>query len=310
MPRSEVLTFNFETKIIHPRHSFLLALRFLTDVYCSCWRPNKLQIIDLCRQILPVYLKTKRTLQLQLGIPIQFLDEIMAKDQTITTASDVLVYVPNLIGYARVLCAVSSFLLMICTPQLWLLAILLYLTSFVGDLIDGWAARRMKQCSSFGGVLDMVTDRCSTAGLLFVLAGEYSETDTTLGFPVFRITFLALLILDISSHWVQMHSSFAVGAHHKSAEGNKDKNFLVRWFYQYYWFFGYLCVGAEFTYILMYTLLHMPKNAGLVHNALQALLMACVPGCLAKQAVNVAQLSSSCRAIAQYDADTANKAKD
>jgi hypothetical protein len=49
-----------------------------------------------------------------------------------------------------------------------------------------------------------------------------------------------------------MHSSLALtGAHHKSLEGNKGKNFLVRWFYQYYWFFGYLCVGAELTYILL-----------------------------------------------------------
>jgi CDP-diacylglycerol--inositol 3-phosphatidyltransferase len=240
-----------------------------------------------------------------LGIPIKIRDEIMAK---IVTASEVLLYVPNLIGYARVLCAVSSFLLMMCAPGTWLLASLLYLANFVGDLVDGWAARKVNQCSSFGGVLDMVTDRCSTAGLLFVLAGEYTATDAAMRFPVYRISFLALMLLDISSHWVQMHSSLAVGAHHKSAEGNKNKNFLVRWFYQYYWFFGYLCVGAEFTYILLYVLLRMPGNGGLIQTALKALLMACAPGCLAKQAVNVAQLSSSCRAIAQHDAEVANKA--
>ena len=31
------------------------------------------------------------------------------------------------------------------------------------------------QTSSFGGLLDMVTDRCSTLGLLFVLAIDYEQ---------------------------------------------------------------------------------------------------------------------------------------
>jgi len=227
------------------------------------------------------------------------------------TASEVLVYTPNLIGYTRVVGAVSSFLLMMCRPDLWALAIALYLGNFVGDLVDGWAARKLNQCSSFGGVLDMVTDRCSTAGLLFVLAGEFAGKDAELPVPVYRISFLALMLLDISSHWVQMHSSLAIGEHHKSAEGNKDKNVLVRWFYQYYWFFGYLCCGAEFTYVLLYARHHLPPEASpKLHVASQWLLMGCIPGCLAKQAVNVAQLSSSCVAIARYDAHQANsKAK-
>lgn len=226
---------------------------------------------------------------------------------TVVTANEVLVYVPNLIGYSRVVGAVGSFLLMICRPDKWSLAIALYISNFVGDLVDGWVARRLDQCSSFGGVLDMVTDRCSTAGLLYVLAGEFAAKDAELALPLYRISFLMLMILDISSHWVQMHSTLAVGAHHKSAEGNKGKNFLVRWFYQYYYFFGYCCVGAEFTYIMMYVRHHLPSDAPkLLQDASLLLLVACIPGCVAKQAVNVAQLSSSCHTIARFDAEQAN----
>lgn len=227
------------------------------------------------------------------------------------SATDVLLYVPNLIGYMRVAGAATSFVLMICRSDLWILAIVLYLSNFVGDLIDGWAARQLNQCSSFGGVLDMITDRCSTAGLLYVLAGEFSQKDTELPVPVYRLLFLALMILDISSHWVQMHSSLAIGQHHKSAAGNMGKSFLVRWFYEYYWFFGYLCVGAEFTYILLYVRLHLPPEVNQIfHKSSLLLLIICVPGCLAKQLVNMAQLSSSCRSIAQHDADQINnKAK-
>jgi CDP-diacylglycerol--inositol 3-phosphatidyltransferase len=228
------------------------------------------------------------------------------------TADDILLYVPNLIGYTRVVCATGAFLLMICAPTFWLLAIILYLFNFIGDLFDGWAARKMNQCSSFGGVLDMITDRCSTAGLLFLLAGEYAPIDATLLFPIYRTSFLTLMLLDVSSHWVQMHSTLALGVHHKSVEGNQGKNVLVRWFYQYYWFFGYLCVGAEFTYILLYVQLHMYVSStefNVLSTAIQMLLIACLPGCFMKQIVNIAQLVSSCRAIAQHDADVANKNK-
>jgi CDP-diacylglycerol--inositol 3-phosphatidyltransferase len=126
------------------------------------------------------------------------------------TAGDVLIYIPNLIGYGRVLAALGSFVVMVVWPDQYLLAVLLYLTNFIGDLVDGWAARRWRQTSSFGGVLDMITDRCGTAGFLFVLAGEYQQyyyhdhdNHHHLA-SLFRLLFLSLMLLDISSHWVQV----------------------------------------------------------------------------------------------------------
>jgi CDP-diacylglycerol--inositol 3-phosphatidyltransferase len=220
------------------------------------------------------------------------------------TTEDVLVYIPNLIGYARIACCLSSFVLMLTVPDFWVCSILLYLAGFVGDLIDGWAARRFNQMSSYGGVLDMVTDRCSTLGLLYVLGGESAYN----GVSLWRLTFLMLQILDVSSHWTQMHSSLSLNAHHKSVEGNAGKNFLVRWFYQYYWFFGYLCVGAEFTYALLYVksrLLASDKPSPLL-DLVNYSLMVTSPGCVAKQTVNIMQLCSSCYAIAKSDADKRN----
>jgi CDP-diacylglycerol--inositol 3-phosphatidyltransferase len=125
------------------------------------------------------------------------------------TAGDVLIYIPNLIGYGRVVAALGSFVVMVVWPDQYLLAVLLYLTNFIGDLVDGWAARRWQQTSSFGGVLDMITDRCGTAGFLFVLAGEYQQyyhhdqNNRHLA-SLFRLLFLSLMLLDISSHWVQV----------------------------------------------------------------------------------------------------------
>lgn len=78
----------------------------------------------------------------------------------------VLVYVPNLIGYGRVilLCAFYGLAL-----KHWVLALLCYLTSFAGDLFDGYFAKKFDQCSTFGMVLDMITDRVATTGFLSIL---------------------------------------------------------------------------------------------------------------------------------------------
>lgn len=120
--------------------------------------------------------------------------------------------------------------------------------------------------------------------------------------------FLGLMVLDISSHWCQMYSSSLVkdGAHHKSEEGNAGRHFLVQWFYKYYWFFGYLCVGAEFTYICLYMTQHAPTD-GLVYKGALCLLYACIPGCAAKQVVNLMQLLSACHVVAEHDAKERNK---
>mmetsp|Transcript_19429 Transcript_19429/g.41843 ORF Transcript_19429/g.41843 Transcript_19429/m.41843 type:complete len:262 (+) Transcript_19429:114-899(+) len=244
------------------------------------------------------------------------------------TADHVLWFVPNLIGYSRVALALSSFAVMLLHPdgddRYWCgLALILYFSSFVGDLVDGWAARKLNQTSQFGGVLDMVTDRCATLGLLQVLTAEYfskqqqSHGDGSMISKLLPLAFVSLALLDVSSHWCQMYATLACSdgetpAHHKSAEANQGRNFLVQWYYGYYWFFAYLCVGAELTYVLMYLNLHFrttePKEAHDIINAvIQWGLVICVPACAAKQVVNLAQLTSSFRAIAQHDADRYNQ---
>ena len=46
--------------------------------------------------------------------------------------------------------------------------------------------------SKFGGVLDMVTDRVSTCGILAILSHLY---------PEYFFVFIMLLVLDVMSHW-------------------------------------------------------------------------------------------------------------
>jgi len=130
----------------------------------------------------------------------------------------------------------------------------------------------------------MITDRCSTTGLLHVLSFEYSQIYNS----YFRVLFLGLIILDISSHWCQMYASTKLQLHHKSSSANETRFFLVRWYYGYYFFFGYLCVGAEFSYIILYAMAHV-ENDGRLWSLLKLMLNCCLPGCAMKQVVNVCQ---------------------
>lgn len=114
---------------------------------------------------------------------------------TMTTANDVLWFVPNLIGYLRVAMALLAFGLMAKSGEdYWLVAVLLYIGSFVGDLFDGWAARKLDQCSVMGGLLDMITDRCATLGFLYILSGDYAVKDAELGFPAYRLVSFVYLL--------------------------------------------------------------------------------------------------------------------
>eukprot|EP00980_Cylindrotheca_fusiformis_P017586 scaffold5517_cov135-Cylindrotheca_fusiformis.AAC.16 len=164
--------------------------------------------------------------------------------------------------------------------QHWLLAISMYLASFVGDLFDGLVARKLDQTSEFGGLMDMLTDRLSTLGLLFVLSGDYHSHDERIGFP--------------------MYSTAVLGVHHKGDAANATRNYLVRAYYGSYPFFGYLCVGAESTYIIAYV--RQFSGSSWYGSVLEALLLAVIPGCVLKQIVNVMQLASACYAVAQNDA--------
>lgn len=67
----------------------------------------------------------------------------------------ILFYVPNLIGYIRLSLILAAHYMRDEKPTL---AFVLYLTFGILDGIDGWAARKLNQCSAFGAWLDVVVD--------------------------------------------------------------------------------------------------------------------------------------------------------
>lgn len=75
-------------------------------------------------------------------------------------------------------------------------------------------------------VLDMVTDRMSTSGLLVLLADAYST-------PSDKSLCLLLIALDIISHWYAMYASLKQQQHsHKSLSATKPWYQRVEWIIQ------------------------------------------------------------------------------
>lgn len=203
----------------------------------------------------------------------------------------VALFVPNLIGYMRVL------LLYVCyatAMTTWKVSTACYILSFAGDLVDGWAARKFDQSSQFGYVLDMVTDRCATSGLISILCGLY---------PDYIPVLLYFQMADLASHWYHVYSTSTEGSgHHKTKEALESRNIVLRTYYGYYYLFAYLCAGAEFTWIALYVLHWAPDFAIGPITLSFVTRFGFAPACLLKNVVNIAQFCSAAQNIAKRDA--------
>mmetsp|Transcript_17466 Transcript_17466/g.28689 ORF Transcript_17466/g.28689 Transcript_17466/m.28689 type:complete len:223 (+) Transcript_17466:53-721(+) len=151
----------------------------------------------------------------------------------------VLLYVPNLIGYARIGFMIAS--VVYAFSNYWL-CFWFYTIAHLLDAADGYAARLLGQSSKIGAVLDMVTDRIATAGFLMILSHLYKEHTLHL---------TLLLYLDIGSHWFHTYSSFLrSSSSHKAI--TKAQSFFLRLYYHSRLVLGGMCLGNELFLIFLY----------------------------------------------------------
>ncbi|KAK5128964.1 hypothetical protein LTR85_000297 [Meristemomyces frigidus] len=115
------------------------------------------------------------------------------------TDENIFLFVPNLIGYTRIILALASLFFMPLHPRR---CSFLYSISCLMDALDGIAARKYNQSTRFGAVLDMVTDRCTTTCLLVFLATAK---------PAYSWIFQGLISLDLASHYMHMYATLAMG---------------------------------------------------------------------------------------------------
>lgn len=205
------------------------------------------------------------------------------------TAEHVLWYIPNKIGYVRVITAALSFFVMKNHPRAftWL-----YSTSCLLDALDGTMARKYNQVSSLGAVLDMVTDRSSTAGLMCFLCVQY---------PQWCVFFQLMLGLDITSHYMHMYASLSAGkTSHKSVGEGESR--LLHLYYTRRDVLFTICAFNELFYAGLY--LQLFSNSATFGKWTTIISF---PGYVFKQTANVVQLKRAALILADNDAKNANE---
>lgn len=117
-------------------------------------------------------------------------------------------------GYTRIILAIASLYYMPLHPRT---CSLLYSISCLLDALDGIAARYFQQSTRFGAVLDMVTDRCTTACLLVFLSSAW---------PRWALLFQGLISLDLASHYMHMYATLTMagsGQSHKKVDQSRSR---------------------------------------------------------------------------------------
>ncbi|KAF9965556.1 CDP-diacylglycerol-inositol 3-phosphatidyltransferase [Mortierella alpina] len=218
--------------------------------------------------------------------------------KTVPVDENVFLFIPNLIGYSRIVLAALSLYFMPTSPKT---CMVLYSISCLLDAVDGQAARYYDQCSKFGAVLDMVTDRCTTACLLCYLASAYSE---------YAIVFQFLIALDVSSHYMHMYSSLTSGAtsHKKISE---TSNFILRAYYSNNNVLFAFCFADQLFFVILYLFHFEEINEGTtVFRVLLTILgLLTAPICAGKQIINCIQFANASKSLAQLDIEERKQAK-
>lgn len=200
-------------------------------------------------------------------------------------------FVPNLVGYARILLTVLAFLdWRSPTHFFWF-----YYFGFALDAMDGLAARVLGQSSEFGAQLDMLTDRCATGALLTLLATLYGS---------WAPLFLALIFLDGYSHWLQMLAGYCAGSESHKTAGRGRLLAL------YYWrpVLTVVCSLNEMCFLMLYVkaFISGPMLFRGIYAA-DALLYVSIPVCALKQIISITQVFSAhftiSDALAEISAD-------
>ncbi|KAH9387098.1 CDP-diacylglycerol--inositol 3-phosphatidyltransferase [Nematocida major] len=140
-----------------------------------------------------------------------------------------ILYAPNVIGYVR------AILLLLSTLFESRGFVLLYSLSYLLDALDGHMARRLKQESELGYILDMSIDRASTGVLLVRISAAYPHISTMLG---------PCLVLDIVSHMFCVACRFLKKTSHKAHGGGGAIDKVLSVYYAKPVLF-LVCLGAE-----------------------------------------------------------------
>ncbi|TEY71219.1 hypothetical protein BOTCAL_0098g00080 [Botryotinia calthae] len=164
-------------------------------------------------------------------------------EEAVYVKENIFLFWPNVIGYFRIVLALVSLYYMPLHPRT---CTLLYSISCLLDALDGYAARYFEQSTKFGAVLDMVTDRCTTACLLVFLSSAW---------PRWALLFQGLISLDLASHYIHMYATLVMGGgdtSHKQVD--KSRSWILNLYYTNKTVLFLFCALNEVFFIALYLL--------------------------------------------------------
>lgn len=243
--------------------------------------------MELYYQAVPAYLTPNISNQLANSSTECSLSCLISSMGTVTT-SDIFCFIPNLIGYVRIVTAILSFITMRNHP---IYTLVLYGISGFLDAFDGYAARKFNQGTKFGAVLDMVTDRCATSSFIVFLSMIY---------PKYCIFWQLLISLDLSSHYMHMYAMLSSGsASHKNVDKTQSK--ILSLYYTDRKVLFIVCLFNELFYVAFYLHYYQFFWLGTVLVYISA------PLWLFKQFANIVQLKAASIILAKIDAESRSK---
>lgn len=195
--------------------------------------------------------------------------------------TNVFLFVPNIVGYLRIILLWCSFYYILDNHRL---SLLLYTASYTLDALDGLTARLFNQASLFGSILDMLTDRVSTMCLLMTLGHLYSS---------YFFFIQILLAIDIVSHWLHFFSANLQGkTSHKASNG---MSYLMRLYYENKTVLTSVCAMEQIFYC---SLVFIKQEGHLSWPLLNWLTIASIPAILFKNYINLLQIYEACKVTA------------
>ncbi|TXT07470.1 hypothetical protein VHUM_03190 [Vanrija humicola] len=178
----------------------------------------------------------------------------------------------------------------------------LYGVSCLLDAFDGLAARLLDQETKFGAVLDMVTDRCTTACLLTFLAATYTDH----GLP---LLFQFLIALDFASHYI--HISLITGASsHKNV--GQDVSRILWYYYNDRTTLFIFCFANELFFVCLYLMSSVVRPIFSVIGWMtwpELIGLICFPIMFVKQIINVVQFWKASKILVGIDIASRQEAR-
>lgn len=203
------------------------------------------------------------------------------KIDNITSTSSPLLFIPNLIGYCRLILLMGVVAFALSHPAV---TFFLYFISGNLDAIDGFCARKLKQESRIGMILDYAIDRASVAIIFLILSILYIHQ---------WAFFCFLLMLDIFSHICQVYSTvFTKLQNHKLV--GKQQGFILGVYYSNRTILYFTCASHDLWLASLYLYYFYPW-----HSILYISLIF-LPGFIFKVIVHLYQIISVFKTVSQY----------